>query len=246
MALPQNRAQLAEWCLRKLGKPVIEINVDDDQVDDRIDEALLFYNDYHYDATEKVYFSYQISSTDITNRYIILPANIIGATRIFDVGTYYGISNMFSIQYQFALNELYRLSSAELAPYYMAMEHLQFMEQVLQGHVPIRYNRKTNILHLDMDWNKVLPGQYLLVEASSVVSPDVYPGVWGDRWLLKYTTALIKRQWGSNITKFIGMQLPGGIQFNGQKIYDDADQEIEKLEEQMMNSLTEPPMMFIG
>jgi len=246
MSLPTNRAELKEWCLRKLGKPVIEINVDDDQVDDRIDEALSFYNDYHYDATQKIYYSQQITANNVATRSITLPANIIGAANIFDVGTYYGVSNMFSIQYQFALYERYRLSTSDLAPFVMAIEHLQFMEQILSGKVPLRYNRKTNILYLDMDWNKVQVGQYVLVEAYQVVDPNTYTSVWSDRWLMQYCTALIKRNWGSNLTKFIGMSLPGNVQFNGQKIYDDAVQEIAELEEKMMDSYTEMPMWLIG
>lgn len=246
MAVPTTRDEFKAYCLRRLGAPVIEINVDDDQVDDRVDEALEYFWDYHFDGSEKVYYAYQLTTQDFTNKYITLPDNILGAVNIFDVGTYYGMANMFNIRYQIALNDMYTLTSFQLAPYYMALEHLQFMEQILVGKVPLRYNRYNNKLHLDMDWNKVQVGQYIIVEAYQIVNPDTYSKVWGDRWLQRYCTALIKRQWGSNITKFDGMTLPGGVKFNGTKIYDDAVAEIADLEEKMMDSYSIPPEYLIG
>jgi len=97
-----------------------------------------------------------------------------------------------------------------------------------------------------MDWYSISVGEYLLVEAYEVVDPEVYVDVWKDQWLMRYATALIKRQWGSNLTKFTGMQLPGGVQFNGEKIYNDSIQEIEKLEAEMINSYSLPVLDLIG
>lgn len=246
MATITSRAEFKEYCLRKLGKPVIEINVDDDQVEDRIDEALKYYWDYHFDGTSKLYYKHQFTQEDIDNKYITLPQNIIGAVNIFDIGDYIATNNIFNIRYQIALNDLYTLTYQSMVPYYMAFQHLQLLEGLLVGKQPIRYNRNTNKLYVDVNWEKVVVGTYLVVEAYEVVDPATYQDVWNDRWLQRYATALIKKQWGSNLTKFIGMQLPGGVQYNGEKIYNDATEEIEKYEQEMISSYSLPVTDMIG
>jgi hypothetical protein len=246
MAQPTTRAEFKEWCLRKLGKPVIEINVDDDQVDDRIDEALSYYWDYHFDGTERTFFKHQLTADDMTNKYITVPENIIGVINIFDIGDALSTNNLFNIRYQFALNEIYDLSNYNLSNYYLAMQHIQFLEELLVGKQPIRYNRHVNKLHIDMDWAKVEEGHYIIAEAYQIVDPNTYADVWKDRWLQNYASAKIKYQWGSNLTKFEGMQLPGGVQFNGMQILQDSQTEIEKLEEDMITSYSLPVMDMIG
>ena len=246
MAVPTSRAEFTEYCLRKLGKPVIEINVDEDQVGDRIDEALRYYWDYHFDGSEKTYYKKVITQTDIDNKYITMPENIIGVVNIFDLGSALGLNNLFNIRYQIALNDLYTLTSVSMVPYYMAMNHVQFLEQMLVGKKPLRYNRHMNKLYIDMDWNQVVEGQYLVVEAYQVVDPDVYTDAWGDRWLQRYASCLIKQQWGQNMKKFRGMKLPGGIEFNGQQIYDEATAERQQLEQEMIYTYSLPATDMIG
>jgi len=247
MAVPTTRAAFKEYCLRKLGKPVIEINVDDDQVEDRIDEALKYYWDYHFDGTEKIYYKHQVTQTDINNKYITLPENVLGAVNVFSIGDPSMTSDdMFNIRYQIALNDLYTLTSVSMIPYYMVMEHLGLIAELLVGKQPLRFNRHTNRLYIDMDWGTLDIGVFLLVEAYQVVDPNTYTDAWGDRWLQNYTTTLIKRQWGSNLTKFTGMQLPGGVQFNGEKIYDDATVELQKMEDEMISSFSLPVTDMIG
>jgi hypothetical protein len=247
MAVPTSRATFKEYCLRKLGKPVIEINVDDDQVDDRIDECIRYYWDYHFDGTEKTYYKHLITDQTKIDKYVTLPENIIGAIRIFQIGDpSIRASDMFNIRYQIALNDLYQLTTVSLLPYYMAMQHLGTITELLVGQQPIRYNRHTNKMYVDMDWTKIDVGQYLLIEAYEVIDPDTYTNAWGDRWLQEYTTQKIKYQWGSNLTKFSGLQLPGGVQFNGEKILDDAEKAIEKLEQEMISSYSLPVADMIG
>jgi hypothetical protein len=246
MATPTTKDQFKEYCLRTLGKPVIEINVDDDQVDDRIDEALKYYWDYHFDGSERTFYKYQITDTDKTNKYITMPENIIGAVNLFPIGQGLNTNNLFNIRYQIALNDLYTLTSVSMVPYYMALTHVQFLEQMLVGQQPIRYNRNINRLYIDMDWQIVNTGDYIIVEAYQIVDPALFPDVWKDRWLLRYATCLIKQQWGANLSKFIGMTLPGGIQFNGQKIYDDAIRERGELEREMIISYSLPVTDMIG
>jgi hypothetical protein len=225
---------------------VIEINVEDDQVEDRIDEALKYYWDYHFDGTERIYYKHQVTSNNISDGYIVLPENIIGAVRIFDVSGSMVTNNIFDIRYQIALNDMYTLTSVSMIPYYMAFQHIQLLEQLLVGQQPIRYNRHNDRLYVDMNWDKVNVGGFIIVEAYQVLDPDVYTDAWSDRWLTRYATALIKKQWGTNLTKFTGMQLPGGVQFNGDKIYNDAVAEIEQMEKDMATSYSLPAFDMIG
>lgn len=246
MAVPTSRTEFKEFCLRKLGKPVLEINVDDDQVEDRIDEALRYYWDYHFDGAEKIYYKYQITQQDKDNKYITVPQNIIGVVNIFDMGSALGTNNLFNIRYQIALNDLYTLTSVSMVPYYMALQHIQFLEYLLVGKQPLRYNRHINKLYLDMDWDRLNVGDYLIAEAYQIVDPETYSDVWSDRWLARYTECLIKQQWGNNLTKFTGMTLPGGIKFNGEKILNDATNERLALEKEMITSYSLPVTDMIG
>lgn len=247
MAVPSTRAQFKEYCLRALGKPVIEINVDDDQVEDRIDESLRYYWDYHFDGTEKIYYKHAITSEDKANKYITLPENIIGAVRVFPIGDpSIRSDDLFNIRYQIALNDLYTLTAYSMIPYYMAMQHLALISEFLVGQQPIRYSRHRDRLYVDTKWDNYNVGDFLLIEAYEVLDPDTFPDIWADRWLQNYCTQKIKYQWGANLTKFIGMQLPGGVQFNGEKILGDAKEEIAKMEEEMISKYSLPVMDMIG
>lgn len=246
MAQPTTRSEFSEWCLRKLGKPVIEINVDDDQVSDRIDEALSYYWDYHFDGAERTFLKHVITADDKTNGYISVAENIIGVVNLFDIGDSLSVNNLFNIRYQFALNDIYDMSNYSLTHYMMAMQHIQFIEELLVGKQPIRYNRHINRLYIDMDWQRVNVGDYIVAECYKIVDPTVYADVYKDRWLQNYATAKIKYQWGSNLTKFTGMQLPGGVTFNGEQILQDAAAEIQRLEEEMISSYSLPVTDMIG
>lgn len=246
MANPTTRAEFKANCLRRLGAPVIEINVDDDQIDDRIDEALAYFWDYHFNGTERIFYKHIITQENVDNKYITLPENIIGAVRIFNIGDMISQSSLFDVRYQIALNDLYQFYRQSMVPYYMNLMQIQFLEQLLVGQQPIRYSKHRDRLHVDMDWGRVNVGAYLVVEAYEVIDPDTFTDAWSDRWLLRYATALIKRQWGVNLTKYSGVQLIGGITFNGEKIYNEAVQEITKLEDEMITSYSLPPTYMVG
>lgn len=245
MAFPTSKAQFKEHCLRRLGKPVIEINVDEDQVDDRVDEAFDYYWDFHYDGIEQQYYKWEVTQADKDNRYLTVPDNIVGVVDLFDIGDATSTNNLFNIRYQIALNDLYDLSRYELVPYYMNFQNIRMIEEILVGKQTFRYNKHANQLHIDMDWSRIDVGNFIIAKAYKVVDPDTYADVYKDRWLLRYASALIKKQWGSNLTKFEGMQLPGGLTFNGAKIYDDAQVEITQLEEEV-RTLVMPPEDMIG
>lgn len=247
MAVPSSREEFKAYCLRKLGAPVIEINVDDDQVEDRIDESLRYYWDYHFDGSDKIYYKHQVTEQDKEYKYVTLPENIIGAVRVFPIGDPMVRSDdLFNIRYQIALNDLYTLTSVSMVPYYMVMEHLSLISELLVGQQPIRYTRHRNRLYIDMSWDKYKVGDYILVEAYEVIDPDVWSDVWGDRWLQNYCASKIKYQWGTNLTKFTGMTLPGGVQFNGQQILSDAMREIATMEQEMISSFSLPVSHLIG
>jgi hypothetical protein len=247
MALPSSRQTFKDYCLRRLGAPVIDINVDDEQVEDRINDALIYFREYHHDGVEKVYLQYQLTEQDITNKYVTLPDSIIGVTSIFDINDSITSSNIFNVRYQIHLNDLYDFSFASMAPYVMAMRHIETLQEVFNGKKPIRYNKHMNKLFVDLDWSDdVQPGKFIVVDCYRTVSPDEYPDIWTDRFLAMYATALIKRQWGENLKKFEGMALPGNITFNGQKIWDEADAEVKRIEELTTGSYSLPVFDMIG
>ncbi len=240
MALPSTRETFKQYCLRQLGKPVIDINVSDDQCEDRIDDALQYYRDYHFDGTEKVYLKKTLTADDITNMYLDLDASIIGVVNMFDIGDSVNTNNIFNLKYQISLNDIFDASDVTMLGFYQAFAHVALLEELLVGQQPLRFNRHKNRVHVDMNWDKVIAGEILIFEAYQVVDPAANADVWADRWLIRYTTELFKKQWGSNLSKFEGMQLPGGVTFNGVKIYDDAITELNKLEEEMITSYSLP------
>lgn len=246
MAVPTTRQEFKDYCLRRLGAPVTQINLSDDQIDDRIDEALLFYYDYHYDGSQLVYYKYQVTQQDKDNKYITLPQDTIGAVRIFSIQDNLSLGGFFNITYQIALNDLYSLTSQSLVPYYMTFSHVQQIKDLLVGHQPVRFNRHVNKFYIDMNWDRVNVGQYLIIELYQKVDPEVYPDAWGDRWLQRYATCLMKEQWGINLTKFTGLQLAGGVQFNGDRILTDAQNEKKDLEEQVISHFSLPNYDMIG
>lgn len=245
MAIPTTRSAFKELCLRQLGKPVINVEVDDSQVDDCVDLALSFYADYHFDGSEKTFFKHQITQQDITNKYISIPENIIGVVKIFPISGSMVTSNIFDIRNQLILNEILTSSDFALAPYVATMTNIAMIEQVLIGQQPIRYNRHVNRLYIDTDWNRLSIGQFVVAEAYGVIDSNTYIDVWKDKWLINYCVALIKRQWGNNLKKFSGMEMPGGIKFNGQIIYDEAEETIQRLEKQMIQNFSLPILDMI-
>ena len=319
MAIPSSRENLIDYCKRRLGFPVIDINVDDDQVEDRIDDALQFYQDYHYDAIQKIYLKHYVTQTDVDRQYIDMtqasgsatvvsgnstvtglgtnfaaefaagvtqlvingetkkilsitdkasmimdsvysssansvPISIVGAadsitgvTRIFPISSTNATVNMFDLRYQLRLHELYDFTSTSYVNFVLTQQHLRTLDMLFSGEQPIRFNRHQNRLYIDFQWGTdIKTGEYLVIEAYKIIDPDSYIDVYNDRWLKRYATALIKRQWGLNLKKFSGIQLPGGVQLNGQQIYDEAESEIANLEQEMQDKYEVPPEFILG
>lgn len=273
MAVPTSREELKEYCLRKLGKPVIKVDVDDDQVDDAIDDAIQLYNERVYDGVERTFLKYQITQEDIDNGkarnstvtatdnnsstpprsiqfeegrgYLTLPDHIIGVENIMPLANTY-VNSMFGFRYQFFLNDFYNFFSFDILTLEMTMQYLQTMEFLLEGKKQVRYNKVQNKIYLDIDWNRVTVGDYLVIECYRALNPVEWPKIYNEIFIKKYATALIKKQWGQNLMKFTGIKMPGGTEFNGRQIYDDGVQEIETLLDEMKLMYEMPPLDFIG
>lgn len=247
MAQPTTRDEFKDYILRKLGQPVIQINVSDEQVEDRIDEAVSFWRDYHYNGSQLVYLKHEITEDDKENGYITLPDGLLGIQGVFrfnsNVATGQG---MFNVTYQFVLNNLHDLTSYNLQNYYMTLQHIEFMQEILVGRAPIRYNKHVNKLYIDVDKDTWVVGNYIVIEAYDVIDPASYPDVWGDRWLQNYSAVLVKENWGSNLTKFNNMQLVGGVSFNGEQILAEAREERQRMEEEAISNLQPLTFNFIG
>ena len=244
---PANREELKEFCLRQLGFPVITINCDDEQVNDAVELALDFWNEFHFNGTERTYVKHQVTNTDKANKYITVSDSLIGATRVFRVGQNKMGMNMFDLRYQLRLNDLWDLSSTSYVNYSLTMQHLATLDLVFTGEQPIRFNRLTDKLYVDWDWeNDIQSGEFMVVEGFVITDPDTYTQVWNDRMLKKLTTAYIRKQWGQNMSKFDKMQLPGGVTMRGVDIYNEGVADIEKAEQEIRNTYEQPPGFLVG
>lgn len=247
MASITTREELKDYCLRRLGAPVIEINVDDDQVEDRIDDAFQFYREYHYDAVELVYLKYQFTAEDVARQYIEIPDLIVGVNRILPFTNRSRGMDIFDIRYQILINDLYSLMSTDLIYYSMVKTQIEMINHLLVGQQPIRFNRHMNRLYIDADWKlDSRIGEFIIVECYRILDPEQYRDVYNDMFLKRYATSLIKRQWAENIKKFSGVQLPGGVTLNGDTLFQEAMQEIKEIEEEIRRTFELPVDMFIG
>lgn len=253
MAIPTTRQELKDYALRRLGFPVIEINVDDDQLEDRLDDAIEMFREFHYDGTEYVHLAYQVTEADRTNQYIRVADSIIGVSRVLPLSQLKATStssagfNIFDINYQLRLNDFYNLTASSYTYYVIAREHLAMLDLIITGEVPIKFNKATHRIYCDMNWmTKVDVGTYIVFEAWRVVDQESYESVFNNIWLKEYVTQVFKKQWGSNLTKYKDYVLPGGITINGEEIYASAVSEIARLEEQLRDTYEAPPQMLVG
>ena len=306
MAIPNSRGTLKEYCLRNLGKPVIDINVDDDQVEDRIDEALQYFSQYHYDGIERMYLKYKVTADDVTRmraninsftatdkgsvqdnieleegtsttgdttgdllledgfkvldetstgatttwteteNYLVVPSSIVSVINVFPFTDRSNL-NMFDVKYQLRLNDLYDFSSTSIVHYEMTMKHLDFLDHILVGEKPYRFNQHMNRLYIDMDWEvAVSADEFMIIECYRKLDPTTFTDIFDDLYLKRYATSLIKRQWGQNLSKFSGTAMLGGVTLNGPELFSSALAEQQKLEEEIRTTYEEPAHMQQG
>ena len=281
MAKPATRQGLIDYCLRKLGAPVLEINVDDDQIDDLVDDAIQFFNERHFDGVERMYLKYKLTQADIdrgqakntdgvgivttsatstniagygtttanwyeTSNFIQVPDSVVGVEKIFKFDSSSISGGMFSIKYQLFLNDLYHFNSVELLQYAMTKSYLEDIDFLLTTDKQVRFNKRQDRLYLDIDWGAESVDNWLVLDCYRALDPTSFTQVYNDVFLKQYLTALIKRQWGQNLSKFKGVKLPGGIEMNGGEILQAAESELDSLRSRMTTEYELPPYDFIG
>ena len=272
MAKPNSKDGLKEYALRKLGKPVLEINVDDDQIDDLIDDAVQYFHERHGEGIDRVFLKHKlteaertamvgiaqtttvtdtfggISSAEYTEQanYLPLPDSIIGVNKVFKMDSSTLSAGMFNIKYQIFLNDLYYYGAIDLLNYSQTKSYLETIDYLLNPDVQVRFNKKNSRLYMDINLNELTNDHYLILDCFRVADPESDTAVYNDFWLKQYTTSLIKRQWGQNLIKFTGVKLPGGLELNGRQIYDDSVMEIEKHEKTLMEEYAMPPLDMVG
>ena len=280
MAKPATRQQLIDYCLRRLGAPVLEINVDDDQIDDLVDDALQYFGERHFDGVERMYLKYQITQGDIdrgrakntdgvgivtttatsidtgagsftssfyeTSNFIQIPDSVTGIEKIFKFDTSSISGGMFSLKYQIFLNDMYYFNSVELLQYAMVKSYLEDIDFLLTTDKQVRFNKRQDRLYLDIDWGAQSAGNFMVIDCYRALDPTSFTQVYNDSFLKRYLTALIKRQWGQNLSKFRGVKLPGGIELNGGEILQQAEQELSDIKSRMSMEYELPPYDFIG
>jgi len=253
MAMPATRQELIDHCLRRLGSPVLEVNVDDDQIEDKVDDAIQLYQEYHADATFRTYLKHQITAADVTNEYIDVPDTVLYVTKVYPFSKTFGSVNMFDIKYQMMLNSMgdFMNFAGGMSYYYQMEQYLEFLSDILDGEPRVTHSRHQGRIYIFGEWapnqcNNLAEGDYIMFEVLSLVDPSTFADVWNDKFLKDYTTQLIKQQWGMNMSKFEGMQLPGGVTLSGAQYYQDATAELERLEEKMRNENEFPPDFFMG
>ena len=285
MAQPSTRKELIDYGKRQLGAPVLEINVADEQIEDALDDTIIFYQDRHMDGVEKMYLKHKISKDftdtiqatsaegretslgittttsssvnitgigttsfkfDETQNFIQIPDAVIGIEKVWKVDSRAIASNMFNITYQLFLNEIYYFSSMELLSYTQTKRYLEDIDFILHPDKQIRFNRRQNRLYIDSDYSSMKEDDYLIIECYRVLDPNDYPKVYNDRWVKKYFTAKLKKQWGMNLIKYQGVKMPGGIELNGRQLYDDGVAEMQAIEDKMSTEFELPPLDFIG
>lgn len=268
MAAPNSRQTLIEYALRQLGAPVVDINVDWHQCEDRLDDALQYFSERHFDGVEKAYFLYEIQPGDIENEYIdtnnLGPVNgfggdgptgadIVSVIKIFQFGPFSSIS-MFDVRYQMALTDYFGINTnlmssrnMGLAQYDSTKRYINMIQDLFQPEKTVRFSKVTNKLHIEMNWREELAStKNIIIEAYVALDPEKFTEIYNDRLLKKYVTALIKRQWGMNMSKFGGVQLPGGVTLRGPEIVQEAMQEIQLIETQVQLEYELPVNFMMG
>ena len=242
------RQTLIDYCLRRLDAPVTEINIDDEQISDRIDDAIEYFQEYHFDGVEKVFLKKTLTQTDIDNEYFSVDDAFISVLRVLPIANFNAFqTGFFNEEYQLRLNDLENMQSSAIINWAMSQTNFSLIEHLFSIQPTMLFNRKQDKVYLETDWaNKFSVDTILIIEAYRALDPSTYPQLYNDMFLKKYATALIKQQWGSNLKKFTGVTLPGGISLDGQTIFSEATEEIIKIEEEMNLKYELPPDGMIG
>lgn len=249
MALPTTRDEFVEYCLRKLGKPVIQINISPEQVIDAYDEAILYFQENHMDGAERMFYKITVDQNFIDNRYVFLPNNILSVSELITIP---GISSKditFDYTYQMGSEVLWNMmkgGGTGLFDYVLLKQSLREIQFNTVGETSYKYNRHTGKFQVDIGTSRIAVGMVILLACNVMIDPEEYPGVYRDSWLIDYTTALLKLRWGGNMSKFQGVNLPGGVSLNGVEIYNQAEEEKQRLEQEIIDKWNLPLSFMVG
>jgi hypothetical protein len=276
MAQPSSRQGLIDYAKRQLGYPVLEINVAEEQFQDLLDDAVQIFQERHFDGIERMYLKYKITDDDISRgrargageslgitttsatgagttfnfeentNFLQMPPSVVGVNQIFKIRSDTVYDGLFNIKYQLFLNDLYQFGSIDLLQYSMVQTYLEDITWLLNPDMRYRFNIRQDRLYIDADWASLTSGDYFIIDCFRILDPEDFPRVWNDPFIKKYLTATSKKQWGQNLMKFQGVQLPGGVQLNGREIFEDGVRELERLEEKMPLQYEMPPLDMIG
>lgn len=248
-----SKQSLIEYTLRRLGAPVVEVNVTDEQISDRLDDTIHKFQEFHYNGTQRVYLSHRVTATDIQNKYIPLPDTVVGVTRVLPFvagsasGTTAGDAGLFSVQYQVRINDLWNINSGSAVYYEMLMQNLNMLDMMFNGQPLFRYTKVVDKLYIDSQWGSIIrEGMYVVIEAFVTTDPEEYMKVWNEEWVRNYFAAQVKMQWGINMKKFQGVLMIGGVAIDGQGMYDEAMNEIEDLKQELREVYEEPCIFMVG
>jgi len=208
------------------------------------------YQEFHSDASYRTYLKHVITQTDKDNGYIPIDSNVLYVSQMFPLNPTFSSVNLFDIRYQMMLNSLgdFMNFAGGMAYYYQMQQYLEFLDMVLSGYPQTTWSRHQDRLYIWGEWSNgdLTVGDYVVAEVYTAVDPDSFSSVYNDMFIKNYTTALIKQQWGMNMSKFEGMQLPGGVTISGRQILDDANTELRELEEKLRLEQELPPDFFVG
>lgn len=264
MAQPTSRQELKEYALRALGHPVIEVNVTDEQLEDRIDEALLAYLDGHMDGSYHGYIIVNVTEQDILNKTVTIPEHVCDVIKIASLESSASYDNLFDLNYhlgQMMAGALLNSSAIDtdkqggstmasmdglMTNYTIISGYFQDLQTLLDVKPIFVYNRNRDKLTLDMDWSTLKAGSKIVLEVSMYIDPNVDIDVWNDSWLKAYTIALFQLQWGRNLQLFSQYQLPGGMVLDGEKIMNTAIERAVELKETLNKTYAKPLGFMVG
>lgn len=249
MAFPTNRLDFIEFCLRKLGKPVIEINMSPEQIEDTYEEALLYFQENHMDASERIFYKYEVDQNFIDTKYINLPPSILSVSQILDIPGFGMTDIVFDYSYQIASDVLwnaFKEGSSGVYDYVALKQSLREIQFNIFGPTMFDFNKNSGRLRVDIGNYRLAIGNFLLMECYQKIDPEQDIGAFKDPWFINYTTACLKKRWASNMSKFQGVSLPGGVTLNGSELYMQAEQELQVLEQQLLDRYSSPLGFFVG
>jgi hypothetical protein len=262
------KANLIEYCLRQLGKPVVDINVDDDQITDRIDEALEYFSQFHYDGMERVYLSHTVSQSDLDRsittesstgtqdsvsavwtekeNWFPLPDSVISVLRIYHPSTAFG-TNWYN-QATMIQSGLIDINAGDsLVSHELLKTHIDMLDNMFNNKPGIRFNQLASKLYFDDAWDSILKvGDVIVIECYRKTDPSIAIKMYNDIFLKRYATALIKRQWGQNLQKFKGITMIGGVEIDADTIYNQGQEAIDALEEKIKSTYDAPLDFLVG